>query len=37
MKPGITNTENGDLIYVGPKRNSQDVADAVMAWLDNDS
>src|SRR5690606_2037686 len=31
MRPGITFTHNGDLIYVGAKRNSQDVADAVMA------
>lgn len=37
MKPGITFTHNGDLMYVGPKRNKQDKTDAVIAWADNAS
>ncbi len=35
MRPGITFTDNGDLMYVGPKRNSQDITDAVISWSDN--
>ena len=35
MRPGITFTDNGDLMYIGPKRNSQDVTDAVISWSDN--
>lgn len=35
MKAGITFTHNGDLMYVGPKRNQQDITDAVISWADN--
>jgi len=35
MKIGMTVTSNDDLMYVGHKRVSDDVTDAVFAWSDN--
>ncbi|HNW69920.1 MAG TPA: hypothetical protein PKI01_05930 [Bacteroidales bacterium] len=35
MKIGMTVTSNDDLMYVGHKRVSNDVTDAVFAWSDN--
>jgi len=35
MKTGITITSNDDLMYVGPKKNANDVTDAVFLWSDN--
>jgi hypothetical protein len=36
MRHGITLTHNQDLMFVGQRRISNDVTDAVIAWADND-
>lgn len=35
MRYGIVSTHNQDLMFIGQKRNSDDVTDAVIAWADN--